>query len=323
MFTAGDVAAVTGGELLGDSRVVLNGIAPLYEATAGSLTFVDSAKNAAKWKSCLAAAAVVPSDFVPVDARPLIRCANPVEAFQKLIVSHRGDRSPKPGIHPSALIDPTAKIGANASIAAWAVVGKDCILGDDVVLHPRAVLYDGTVLGNRVVIHSGAIIGSDGFGYKTVNGRHVKIPQVGYAIVEDDVEIGANSTIDRGTLGSTRIGAGTKIDNLVMIGHNCQIGKHNILCAQVGIAGSSKTGDYVVMAGQVGVADHLEIGAGAQIGAQGGTTRNVAAGARITGTPVRPVMEYHRRWKLFDRLPELLEEIDRLKKKLAAAEKSE
>ena len=157
-------------------------------------------------------------------------------------------------------------------------IGEDCKLGDDVVLHPHAVLYDGTVLGNRVIVHANAVLGADGFGYRTQNGRHVKVPQLGSVELGADVEIGACTTIDRGTFQATRIGEGTKIDNLVQIGHNCQIGKHNLLVSQVGIAGSTSTGNYVVMAGQVGVVDHLHIGDGAIIGAQSGVNRNVPAG---------------------------------------------
>src|SRR5204862_5130966 len=151
-----------------------------------------------------------------------------------------------------------------------AVVGRDCRLGDDVTLYPNAVLYDGTVLGDRVIVHGNAVLGADGFGYRFHDGRHVKVPQLGHVEVGDDVEIGACTTIDRGTFQATRIGAGTKIDNLVQVGHNCQIGQHNILVSQVGIAGSTTTGNYVVMAGQVGVADHLHIGDGASLGAQSG-----------------------------------------------------
>ncbi len=323
MFTAGDVAAVTGGELFGDAGVSMNGVAPLYEAAAGNLTFVDSMKKSAKWKASPAAAAIVPSDFEAVDDRPLIRCAQPFEAFFNIIVSHKGDHSPRPGIHPTAVVDPSAKLGANASIGPGAVVGRNCILGDDVVLHARAVLGDDTVLGHRVVVHEGAVLGSDGFGYKIVAGKHVKIPQVGYVLIEDDVEIGANTTIDRGALGSTRIGEGTKIDNQVMIGHNCQIGKHNILCGQVGIAGSTVTGDYVVMGGQVGVADHVTIGTGTQLGAKCGVTKNIGPGLKLTGNPARPIMDFHRRWTLFDRLPDVFEELAAMRKRLAALEKSE
>src|SRR5205807_3439123 len=161
---------------------------------------------------------------------------------------------------PFAAVGEGTVVGARCRLHSGAVVGRHCRLGDDVVLYPNAVLYDGTVLGSRVIIHANAVIGADGFGYRLQNGRHVKVPQLGHVELGDDVEIGACTTIDRGTFQATRIGAGTKIDNLVQIGHNCKIGRHNLLVSQMGIAGSSTTGDYVVMAGQVGIADHIHIG---------------------------------------------------------------
>jgi UDP-3-O-[3-hydroxymyristoyl] glucosamine N-acyltransferase len=178
------------------------------------------------------------------------------------------------------------------------------------------VLYDDCVLGNRVIIHANAVIGADGFGYRVVDGRHIKVPQLGWVEIEDDVEIGACSTIDRGTFGATRVRTGTKIDNLVMIGHNCQIGRHNVLCSQVGIAGSTSTGDYVVMAGQVGVADHLTIGDQVTIGAKSGVPGNIPAKSQVLGTPATPHKEQVRMMKTLEKLPQIRKDLQRIKKHL-------
>jgi UDP-3-O-[3-hydroxymyristoyl] glucosamine N-acyltransferase len=185
-----------------------------------------------------------------------------------------------------------------------------------VTLFPNAVLYDGTVLGNRVIVHANAVLGADGFGYRLQDGRHVKAPQLGHVEVGDDVEVGACTTIDRGTFEPTRIGEGTKIDNLVQVAHNCRIGRHNLLVSQLGIAGSSSTGDYVVMAGQVGVRDHVHIGDGALIGARAGVARDVAAGERMLGAPATPEREQKRILMSLEKLPEIRKDVHRIKQHL-------
>jgi UDP-3-O-[3-hydroxymyristoyl] glucosamine N-acyltransferase len=182
------------------------------------------------------------------------------------------------------------------------------------------VIYDGCVLGNRVIVHADSVIGADGFGYKLTAGRQAKVAQIGQVVIEDDVEIGACTTIDRATFGTTRIGAGTKIDNLVQVGHNCQIGRHNILCSQVGIAGSVTTGDYVVMAGQVGVCDHLRIGAGAQIGPQAGITKDVPANVQMWGSPAILYRERLREIMLLEKLAEIRKDIKNIKQRLEIAD---
>jgi UDP-3-O-[3-hydroxymyristoyl] glucosamine N-acyltransferase len=239
-----------------------------------------------------------------------------------------GDVSPAAHVHPSArlgagvtvgpfaVIGEGAEIGANTAVHAGASVGRFCRIGCDVVLYPRVVLYDDCVIGDRVILHAGAVIGADGFGYRTVRGQHHKVPQQGWVEVEDDVEIGANSTVDRGTFGPTRIGAGTKIDNQVMIGHNCRIGKHNLFCSQVGIAGSCTTGDHVVMAGQVGVADHVTIGSRVMIGAQSGVSTDLGSDLHVLGAPAIPATDQMRLLINLKKLPELREEVKRLKKLL-------
>jgi UDP-3-O-[3-hydroxymyristoyl] glucosamine N-acyltransferase len=213
-----------------------------------------------------------------------------------------------------------AKIGKNCHIHHQVSIGPDCTLGDDVILYPGVVLYEGTVLGNRVTIHANTVIGADGFGYRLKEGRHCKVPQLGHVEIGDDVEIGACTTIDRATFEATRIGAGTKIDNLVQIAHNCQIGQHNLLVSQVGIAGSSSTGDYVVMAGQVGVTDHAHIGTGAVIGAQAGVTKDIPPGQRYLGAPAKPEREVKRVAICLEKLPDIWRDIKRIKKQLGVAD---
>jgi len=332
--TIGQVAEWVSGEVLGDPELPITNARTLAEAEPGDITFVETEKNLGAWHASKASAAVVPPS-VPVNGRPIIRVADPLMAFVA-IVQHLRGHAPEPSglVHPSASVHPTAQLGAGVSVGPFAVIGegttvgdnsilhagvilgRSCKLGRDVVLHPRVVVYDDCILHDRVVVHANAVIGADGFGYRNQKGQHVKVPQLGWVEIEEDVEIGACSTIDRGTFGPTRIGTGTKIDNLVMIGHNCQIGRHNVLCAQVGIAGSCITGDYVVMAGQVGLADHVTIGARTVIGAQSGVPGNVPADSHIFGYPATPIHEQRRMLVSLRKLPELREEVRRLKKHL-------
>jgi UDP-3-O-[3-hydroxymyristoyl] glucosamine N-acyltransferase len=207
-------------------------------------------------------------------------------------------------------------IGDRCRLAPGVVLGRDCRLGDDVTLYPYVVLYDDTILGNRVTVHAHAVLGADGFGYQFQDGRHVKIPQLGFVEVADDVEIGAGATIDRGTYGPTRVGDGTKIDNLVMVGHNCRIGRHNIMAGQVGLAGSVVTGDYVMMGGQAGISDHVTIGDGAMVGAQTGVSRDVLPGQRMFGTPAMRFEEQRRIIVSQSSLPDLRRRLRALEKHL-------
>ncbi len=319
----------------------------MNEAGPDDITFVESDRNARHLKTCKARTAVVPASLVVrrhelpgADGMALtfIEVSDPLTAFVAIVHHLHGQPAlPPPSIDPRAAIHPTARIGPDATLHPFAsvgedsvigarcrllsgaVVGRNCRLGDDVVLHPHAVLYDGTVLGDRVIIHANAVLGADGFGYRFQNGRHVKMPQFGSVEVGDDVEIGAGTTIDRGTFQATRIGAGTKIDNLVQIGHNCQIGKHNLFVSQVGIAGSCSSGDYVVLAGQVGVADHVHIDDQAVIGARSGVVRDVPAGERMLGAPARPESEEKRILLSLGRLPELCRDVRQVKQQLGLA----
>ena len=322
------------GEVLGDPHLVISNARTLADAGPGDVTFVESDKNLGAWHESKASAAVV-GRSVPLNGRPIIRVADPLMAFAD-IVRHlrprpdepRGLIDPTACVHPSARLSPGVSVGPlavvgegttvgeNTTVHAGVVVGKYCVIGRDTLLYPRAVLYDNCVLGDRVTIHSGAVIGADGFGYRVHNGQHIKVPQQGWVEIGDDVEVGACSTIDRGTFGPTRIGVGTKVDNLVMIGHNCQIGRHNILCGQVGIAGSTVTGDHVVMAGQVGIADHITIGSRVIIGAQAGVSNDLPSDQNALGNPAVPVLEHKRMLVGLRRLPELREDVKRIKKHL-------
>lgn len=323
------------GEVVGDGNVAVSAARPLSEAGPGDVTYVDGVRNLSSLYKSGASAAVVPLT-VPANGKPLIRVADPLAAFAAIVLQFRGESSdPDLGrIDPTACIDPTAVLGPGVTIGPHAVVGEGavlgarcrlhaganvgrrCRLGDDVTLYPHVVLYADCVLGNRVVIHANAVIGADGFGYRTRDGRHEKVPQLGHVVIGDDVEIGAGTTIDRATFGATRIGEGTKIDNLVMIAHNCQIGRHNLLAAQVGIAGSCTTGDYVVMAGQAGVADHLSVGDRVIVAAQSGLTKSVPPGVRVIGYPAGQYEEKSRVYASLEKLPELRKDLKRIKKAL-------
>jgi UDP-3-O-[3-hydroxymyristoyl] glucosamine N-acyltransferase len=333
--TVRQLAEWVSGEVVGDGEVPIRSARPLTEAGPGDITFVEGERNLSAWHACPASAAVVPLT-VPLNGRPLIRVADPLAAFATIVLKLRGIRAAETAgwIDPTAHVHPSARIGSGATVGPFAVisegavlgnrcqvhagayVGRDCKLGDDVVLHPHAVLYDDCILGDRVVIHANSVIGADGFGYRTQNGKHVKVPQLGRVELGDDVEIGACTTIDRGTFGPTRIGPGTKIDNLVMIAHNCQIGRHNLLVSQVGVAGSCVTGDYVVMAGQSGLADHLTVGDRAVIGAQAGVVKDVAADTKVIGSPARPQKESWRYMLSVEKLPDLIRDVRRIKREL-------
>jgi UDP-3-O-[3-hydroxymyristoyl] glucosamine N-acyltransferase len=336
--TVRQLAELVQGEIHGDADQVITAARPLDQAQPGEITFLDNERHAARLHACRAAAVVVPR-ALPANGLTTIRVTDPLAAFIVIFRRlHGRDDSPPPGIDPRAAVHPTARLGEGVSVQPFAVVGegsvigarcrlysgvivgRDCRIGADTVLYPHVVLYDGTVIGDRAIIHAGAVIGADGFGYRFQNGRHVKVPQFGHVEVGDDVEVGAGSTIDRGTFGATRVGEGTKIDNQVQVGHNCRIGRHNVLVSQVGIGGSSSTGDYVVLAGQVGVADHLHVGDGAIVGAQSGLTRDVPPGERMFGTPANPARAEWRIIACLEKLPDLRRDVLRIKQHLGMAD---
>ena len=341
--TVEQLAALVQGRVVGDGTVPIRSARPVGEAGPGDITFVENERYAKKLLASPASAAIVGPHFKKVAVAdpdacvlPMIEVDDPIAAFLMVRQHLVGELKPRwVGVHPQAHVAPTARIGNDVAIYPFAyvgdetvigdgctlrpgaVVGERCILGRNVTIHANAVLYEGVVLGDRVEVHSGSVLGGDGFGYRFVDGRHVKVPQTGRVEVGDDVEIGANCTVDRATFEATRIGEGSKIDNLVMVGHNNQIGRHNLLCGQVGIAGSCKTGDYVVIAGQAGIKDQLDIGDRVVIGAQAGVHRNVPAGDKILGTPAIPLREQRRLFQMIARLPEMYRQIRDLTAQLA------
>jgi UDP-3-O-[3-hydroxymyristoyl] glucosamine N-acyltransferase len=329
-ITLRHLAELVGGELVGDASCTITAARPIKESGSNDITFVEHEKYLPQLAGCSAAAAVVAAN-IELPGKNLIRVANPFGAFLAIAQLLHG-RPPLTavGVSPQAAVDPTAIIGADAnvhplaSIGAGCVIGQrcrihpgatiaeDCVLSDDVTLHSHVVVYPGTIIGSRVIIHANAVIGADGFGYRFHDGRHVKVPQLGGVEIGDDVEIGAGTTIDRGTFSVTRIGAGTKIDNLVMIAHNCQIGRHNIIVSQTGIAGSSSTGDFVIIAGQVGIADHLHIGDRSVLGARSAVARDVPPDSRMLGSPATPEKEQKRILMSLLHLPEFRKELRQL-----------
>jgi UDP-3-O-[3-hydroxymyristoyl] glucosamine N-acyltransferase len=314
------------------SSVVVSGAAPLGEAGAGDITFLDAADKAPLLQKSAAAAAVVPHG-VACPGRHVIEVADVHEAF---VAIHRYLQPPRVqrriGISPAAHISPSARLAEEVDVHPGATIGDEveigpgstihsgtrvmagCKIGGHVTLFPNVVLYEDTAIGDHVIIHAGAVLGAFGFGYRFEGGRHHLAAQLGNVIIESHVEIGACTTIDRGTYGATRIREGSKLDNQVMIGHNCQIGRHNLLCSHVGIAGSTTTGDYVVMAGQVGVRDHVHIGDGVQLGPQSGVRTDLPPGGKYLGTPAVPVREHMELYLQHIKLPEIRRQVRELAK---------
>jgi UDP-3-O-[3-hydroxymyristoyl] glucosamine N-acyltransferase len=335
MPTLSQLAALVGGEVFsGSGDTVIEGPASLADAQPGEISFFSHPRYANDLKKTLASAVLVPRDFAGETSAACIRVDDPSAAFTRITGEFvRQPALPPAGVHPSAVIHPGAEIAPDASVGEQAVVmpgavvGPRCVvmagsyvgagvrLGASCLLHPHAVVHHGCLIGDRVILHSGVVVGSDGFGYDTRDGRHVKIPQSGIVVVENDVEIGANTTIDRARFGRTVIGEGTKIDNLVMIAHNVVIGKHCIICAQVGIAGSARIGDYVILAGQAGLVGHIRIGDGAIVGAQTGVSNDIGPGARVVGSPPRPIGEWKRSIVRVDKLAELYDRVKKLEQR--------
>jgi UDP-3-O-[3-hydroxymyristoyl] glucosamine N-acyltransferase len=333
----GELARLVGGDLEGDPAVEVRGFASLESAGPGDLSFVAAGRHLAAARASAAAALIAPPEL-DLGGRPAIRVRQPYAAVAAVLGVFFPEPVVAPGIHPTAHVAEGARVSPDATVAAFAVVGEgsvveagavlhphvfvgpDCRVGERSVLHPHVVLRQSVTLGRRVVVHPGSVLGADGFGYVFDGRVHQKIPQVGRVTVEDDVEIGANVTVDRATLGETVIGQGTKIDNLVQIGHNTVVGANAILVAQVGIAGSCRIGHGAVLAGQVGVADHVRVGDGARIGSQAGVHRDVPAGAGAIGTPAMAGDAGLRALAAIARLPDLLRDVRALGRRLAALE---
>lgn len=299
--------------------LLISGVAPLADATDQYLSFLSNPKYAPMLQTTRAAAVFVAEDLEG-NAPNWIRVGNPYFAMARTVANFFAARPRPEGLSPLASIDSTARIGSGVHIGPFVSIGEEVILGDGVVIYPNVTIepgcvigegtivypqvsiYAGSRVGRRCIVHSGVVIGSDGYGFATEGGRHHKIPQIGIVRIEDDVEIGAGSTIDRAALGETVIGEGTKIDNLVQVGHNVKVGKHCFLVSQVGIAGSTELGDYVAVAGQSGFAGHLKIGDGVQVAAKSAVLDDVPAGTKVMGIPAVPFREYARREAVLRRL---------------------
>lgn len=339
-FTLAELAARVGGEVAGDGALLVDGVAPLETATASQLSFFSNKKYRKAFEATRAGAVVVDPDVEAPAGRTVLRAPNAYLAFAKISTLYHPPREPLPEIspaafvHPSATVHPSAQVMPLASIGPGAVVGartvvfpgvqllEDVRVGEDCLLYPNVVVRERCVVGNRVILQPGVVIGSDGFGYALdLQGdgrgpRHYKIPQVGHVVIEDDVELGANTCVDRATLGVTRVGRGAKVDNLVQIAHNVEIGPLSILASQVGISGSTKLGMGVVAWGQAGIVGHLTIGDRATILAQSGVAADVEPGARVAGSPAKPDVQWARNSAVFDRLVEMRRELRELRKEV-------
>lgn len=338
-LTAGEICDILSAELIGPADSVIDGVDVVERATAEQLAFIGDAKNLSRIRTSRSRVMIVPVsvrlELAAFPGHSFILVEQPEPALLLIAgLLHPPRPRLRIGISPQATVDPTAQIQGNTNIHPRAVIGRDviighnceihsgvvigdgCRIGDHVTIYPNSVLYHDVIIGHHVTIHAACVIGADGFGYRLVNGGHERLPHYGTVRICDDVEIGAATTIDRAKIGETVVGSGTRIDNQVMIAHNCQIGKHNLLVSQVGLAGSVTTGDYVVCAGQVGIADHVHLGTGAIIGAKAGVHRDMPGGQAYLGSPAAPAAETTRQLMALKRLPELRNTVKQLEKDL-------
>lgn len=336
-YKLGQLARTLGGVLEGDSDYLIRGVAPLETAGPDQISFVTHPSYLQLAATSAAGALLVPSDAKELRGR-LVRVTSPQTALIALLNLFYPAPPLTAGIHPSARVAPDSRVDPSASVGAYAViesravvgsrarvfplvyVGEGAEIGEDSTLYPHVVVRDGVRVGRRVIVHPGAVLGSDGFGYAFDGRAHQKIPQVGSVIIEDDVEIGANVTIDRATLGHTVVRRGTKIDNLVQVAHNVEIGHDTIVVAQSGISGSCRVGHGVVLGGQVGIADHVTVGDGVMLGAQSGVPGDIRAAGQYLGTPPRPVAEARRIYGAIPRLPDLLRKVRALERRIRELE---
>ncbi|MBA2565889.1 MAG: UDP-3-O-(3-hydroxymyristoyl)glucosamine N-acyltransferase [Gemmatimonadetes bacterium] len=337
-YTLDEVAEAIGATLVGDGALTVSGLAPLPEAAPGQLSFFASRRYLPQALASRATALIVPAEFPANGGPALLRVADPYAAYVLAARFFESLTKAPAGVHPTVVLGEGSRLGARVSVAAGAILGPRVELDDDVRIGegcvvaegvrigagtrvgPRVTLLAGTRIGSRCVLQSGTVIGSDGFGYVPAGEGHARIPQLGGVRIEDDVEIGANCTIDRGSLGDTRIGRGSKLDNLVHVAHNVDVGEHVLIVAQVGISGSTRIGDGAALGGQVGVVGHIEVGAGARIGAQSGVTKSVPAGEEWFGYPARERRRSFRLQALCARLPDLERRLKRVEERLASRE---
>jgi UDP-3-O-[3-hydroxymyristoyl] glucosamine N-acyltransferase len=335
-LTLSEVAALLGGEVEGDGGVEIRGVAGIEGARPGDLTFLASAKHAPRLLASKASAVIVGPEG-GAGSLPAVRVASPYLAFAKALEAFHPRPLPEPGVHPTAVVSQKATVGPGARIGPFVVIEEGVRLGRDAALWPHVVLHRGAVIGDsfvarshavvregcrvgdRVILQDGAVVGADGFGFaKRPDGSHQKIPQVGIVVLEDDVEIQANACVDRATVGETRIRRGTKVDNLVQVGHSCDVGEDTLLCAQVGLGGSTTVGKGVTLAGQVGVADHARIGSRVMAVGQAGVHGDVPDGSVIAGSPQMDYRTWLRATGAFARLGDLAREVKALRAEVDA-----
>ena len=332
-LTLKDLAQITGGEVEGDGSVLIKGVSGIKDAAKGHVTFLANPKYA-KDLGSTKASAVIAAPGVPVGGLPVIRAANPYFAFAKAVTAFAPEKKAPAGVMSGAIVGPGATLGEdvtvypNAFISEGVSIGRGTVVypgvfvgegskvGSDCILYPNVVVREGVAIGDRVIVHGGTVIGADGFGYATDGGRHYKIPQVGGVVIEDDVELGSNVSVDRGALGDTVIKRGTKIDNLVQIAHNVVVGEDSIICGQAGVSGSTELGHHVVLAGQVGLVGHIKIGDGVQVGAQSGVMNDLAPGQPYSGSPAMPHKDFLRTMAVMPKLPEMRKQLMEILKKL-------
>ncbi|VAX31640.1 UDP-3-O-[3-hydroxymyristoyl] glucosamine N-acyltransferase [hydrothermal vent metagenome] len=325
------------GQIIGNEDLLLEGLASIDEATVGQVTFVSHPKYEKKAKETKASVVMTRKVIKGLSTTFLI-VEDPYFSFAKLLTLFHPPRKKTPGVHasatlgehlvigtdavigPSVTLEDGVTIESNAQIGAGVFVGEGSSIGENSIIYPNVTILEGVKIGKRVIIHSGSVIGSDGFGFAFHGGKHHKIPQTGGVIIEDDVEIGANVTIDRAVMGQTIIGQGTKFDNLVQVGHNVKIGAHSILVAQVGISGSSQLGNYVTLAGQVGVAGHVKIGDQVIVGAKSGVTKDIPAAQTVSGFPPVPHKSWLKSQVALQQLPSLRSLVNELKRRVTQLE---
>lgn len=344
-----EIAKLVQGSVVGDGKITVSSLSPIDNIVAGALVFADGNDNIQLAEKSQAAAILV-NNSATSELKPVIQVSHPFKAFIALLNHFYPGNKPTAGIHPTAVIADDVSLGNNVSIGPFvviesgAMIGDNCVLkshvsiganvkvGSDTILHPHVTVYDQCQIGSRVAIHASTVIGSDGFGYTFVDNQHLKVPHIGHVIIEDDVEIGANTVVDRATLGATIVGAGTKIDNLVQIAHSVKLGKHNIICAFTGIAGSTTSGNHVIFAANVGVSDHVRIDDGVILAARAGVPpkKHLIQGNVYLGNPARPRDKAIEQELSVTRIPlmrknlrNLREKVDALSERLAQYEAEE
>lgn len=317
-FTAQQIAAFVGGTVVGDANAAVHTFSKIEEAQEGSLTFLSNPKYTPYIYSTRATIVLVNNDFEPEQpiAATLIKTANAYESLAKLMTLYNASQPHASGISSLAYVDKTAHIAEGVSIAPFAYVGKDVEIGEGTVLNPHVVIYDGCKIGAHCTLHAGCVIGADGFGFAPAADGYDKIPQIGNVVIEDNVEIGANTCVDRATMGSTVIHKGAKLDNLIQVAHNVVIGSNTVMAAQSGIAGSTKLGEWCMIGGGAGITGHVTIGNRVQAGAHTGITGNVKDGITVSGYPHMEQHKFRRSYAALRSLPEMMTELNQLKKEV-------